>query len=761
NLLRIGQAPPIETLLPLLLNDLVHLPEGSILVLDDYHVIDAPAVHQALQFLLDHLPPQLHLVIASRADPPLALSRLRARGQLTELRAHDLRFTLEEAAMFLREVMGLVLGVEEVAALEARTEGWIAGLQLAALSMQDRSGEQMATFIEAFTGSHRFVVDYLVDEVLARQPPHLQTFLLQTSILERLCGPLCGAVVLGDEAEPPHHAARTTQQAYSQALLEELEHNNLFIVPLDDERHWYRYHHLFAQVLRERLVSGTKEDTVASLHRRAGTWFEAQGLVEEAVQHALAAQDWERAAGLIEGHGLLLMLKGHLQQVTDWLDALPDTRVRERPVLSIIRAVSFMFSNRLASVEAYLQHAERWIQPDTPDDQARTIRGAAAGVRANVSYLVGDLPRVIASVHEALEVLPETEVSELPGMLVTIFRSATKSFTGLTYKVTGDVTSASERLAADVIAPVRAAGNLFATLYSMTYLALLQVYQGRLRVAADTYAQAAQLAPEAGGLQILVASPIYYIGRGDLLRERNELDAAAQYLRQGIDLVRGTMTIDANAATHGYIAWARLQQARGDSLGARATLEEFVHLAEQRDFFHVLVARGAAAQAQLVLAQGDLAAARRWAETSGLGVDDELAFFRESEYLALARVYIAQGRHSSVRHILCDAVALLDRLLQAAETGERNGSVIEILILRALALQAQGDLSHALDVLERALTLAAPEDYVRVFVDEGAPMAVLLARGLDVRNWGREPGRPGQDVRSYASRLLAVFEAEG
>jgi LuxR family maltose regulon positive regulatory protein len=287
------------------------------------------------------------------------------------------------------------------------------------------------------------------------------------------------------------------------------------------------------------------------------------------------------------------------------------------------------------------------------------------------------------------------------------------------------------------------------------------VYQGRLRAAADTYAQAAQLAPEAGGLQILVASPTYYIGRGDLLRERNELDAAAQYLKQGIDLVRGTMTIDANAATHGYIAWARLQQARGNSLGARATLEEFVHLAEQRDFFHVLVARGAAAQAQLVLAQGDLAAARRWAETSGLGVDDELPFFRESEYLALARVYIAQGRHSSVRHILCDAVALLDRLLQAAETGERNGSVIEILILRALALQAQGDLSHALDVLERALTLAAPEDYVRVFVDEGAPMAVLLARGLDMRNWEREHGRPGQNVRSYAHRLLAVFEGEG
>ncbi len=565
-------------------------------------------------------------MIATREDPPLPLHRLRVRHQVNELRGADLRFTRDEAATFLREVMGLPLSAEDVAALEARTEGWIAGLQLAALAMRDRT--DFATFIQAFTGSNRFVVDYLVPEVVERLPAHLQTFVLQTAILDRMCAPLCDAVVLGDDAPP-------AQAAYSQLLLAELERMNLFLVPLDDERCWYRYHHLFAEVIRGWLLNGVAAETVAALHRRASAWFEAQNLAVEAVRHALAAGDVDRAVRVIEQRGLLLMLQGQLQQVTGWLDALPDTHIRQRPVLSIIRAVSLMLSNRLASVEPYLEDAGRWIRPDTPDDQARTIGGAAGVVRANVAYLVGDLPRVIALIHQALEVLPEREASTLPGMLVTIFRSAAQSFTALAFMVTGDVTAASERLAADVIGPVRAAGNLFATLYSMTYLALLQVYQGRLRAAADTYAQAAQLTPEAGGMQILVASPTYYIGVGDLLRERNELDRAAQYLRQGIDIVRGTMTIDANAATHGYAAWARLQQARGDSLGAHATLEEFARLAEQRGFFHMVVARGGAAQAQLMLAQGDVAAATRWAETIGLDVDDEPDFFREDEYLAL------------------------------------------------------------------------------------------------------------------------------
>ncbi|CAA9379751.1 MAG: Transcriptional activator of maltose regulon, MalT, partial [uncultured Chloroflexia bacterium] len=297
-LLQSPQALPAETLLPLLINDLVGLVEPTILVLDDYHIIDSPAVHQAVMFLLDHVPPQLHVVLASRADPPMALSRFRARGILNELRANDLRFTPDEAASFLQDVTGLNLSADEVTALEARTEGWIAGLQLAALSLRDRTGTERMEFIENFAGSHRFIVDYLIDEVLAHQPAHLQTFLLRTSILERLSGPLCDAVVLGEQGGGGQSAEKGGA-AFSQILLQELERANLFIIPLDDARRWYRYHHLFAQVLRERLITGTSAETVATLHRNASGWFEEQGLIAEAVHHALAAQDWERVVRLI------------------------------------------------------------------------------------------------------------------------------------------------------------------------------------------------------------------------------------------------------------------------------------------------------------------------------------------------------------------------------------------------------------------------------------------------------------------------------
>jgi LuxR family maltose regulon positive regulatory protein len=366
NLLGSGQAPPLETLLPLLLNDLVRLPDGSILVLDDYHVIDAPAVHQALAFLLDHLPPQLHLVLATRVDPPLPLARLRARGQLTELRAQDLRFTPEEAATFLREVMGLSLTAEDVAALEERTEGWVAGLQLAALSLRNRPSEQRTEFINAFTGSHRFVVDYLVDEVLARQPAHLQTFLLHTSILAQLSGPLCDAVVRGDaSAEVP--ATEIEEQAQSQAILEQLERSNLFLVPLDDARRWYRYHHLFAQVLQERLVSSTSPEAVVTLHRRASAWFEGQGLVVEAVQHALAANDWERAARLIEQRGLELLTRGQVHTVVSWLNTLPERQARAHPYLYVIHATAFFYLNQLEAAELRLQAAEACLSADTQD----------------------------------------------------------------------------------------------------------------------------------------------------------------------------------------------------------------------------------------------------------------------------------------------------------------------------------------------------------------------------------------------------------
>ena len=751
-LLSAAQVPPIETLLPLLLNDLVRLPERSILVLDDYHVVDAPAVHRALAFLLDHLPTRLHLVIASRADPPLPLSRLRARGQLTELRAHDLRFTPEEAAMFLREVMGLTLSVEDVAALETRTEGWIAGLQLAALSLQDRPDAQRAAFIEAFTGSHRFVVDYLLDEVLARQPRHVQTFLLQTSILERLAGPLCDAVVLGDGSET-QHTRGGRGQAYSQLLLEELERGNLFILPLDDERRWYRYHHLFAQVLRERLASGARPETVARLHRHASSWFEGQGLVVEAVRHALVAHDWERAARLIEEHGLgWLILRGQVHTVLGWLNALPEALLRAHPDLLHYHALALFSLNQLDAAELREQVVEEVLSSAPPDDRARTILGHATGLRAAIAHVRGDVSSCVTLARKALEILPPGDV---------FGRTTAGVHVASSFLVSGDMAAANEHQLMTAVAAVRGSDDLMTQFHGMVLLAEFRRREGRLRQAAGTYRQAAEIAPEPGGLQVLLNGAAYYFGLGSILAECNDLDTAQSLQARGREMVRGGVLAAADAVSRGYLALARLQQAQGDGPGARVTLDELAEVARRRSFVDHLIARAEAGRAHLALLQGNLPAAVQWADSSGPRVDDEPAYLREPEYLTLARVRIAQGRHDPAGPYLRDALHLLDRLLEAAEAGARMDSVIEILVLRAAALRVQGNLNPALAALERALILAAPEGYVRVFVDEGMPMAALLGQGLGIREGGAEGGKQDPEVRAYAQKLLAVFHGEG
>jgi LuxR family maltose regulon positive regulatory protein len=712
-LLQSPQPPPIEAVLATLLNALSAARVDMVLALDDYHVIEAHEVQQGMGFLLSHLPPVLHLLLATRADPPLRLAQLRARGAMAELRSADLRFTPEETVAFLKEVMGLQLTVEDVSALEDRTEGWIAGVQLAALSLRGRSPDGIAPFIAAFAGSNRYVVDYLADEVLLQQPEPVQTFLLETAILERLCASLCAAVTGRDGVDD---AADPTA---SQAMLEHLDRANLFLIALDDERQWYRYHHLFAEVLRQRLRQ-TQPNRLPDLHRRAGTWFEQQGLVAEAVQHALAADDWERAARLIEQSALLAVVRGQVHTVLGWLNRLPEALVRMRPLLCIVHATALMYSNHLQAAEARVQDAERCVQAETPEDQARLIRGQAAVTRASMARFSGDLARCVILAQQALDLLPQTDILH-PIAMVNASHA---------YLVSGDVTRGRERRAAEVIAPLHAAGNLFALLRSITNLARLQTLQGRPRQAAATYAEALQVAPGPEGLRALVGGPAYYCGLGDLLREWNDFAAAERHLQQGLDLVMGALIVDADTVALGYLARARLQQARGEHVEALATLDEFMQIAERRSFAGHLVARGAAVQARVWLAQGDLPAAARWAGARGLSAADELDVPREAEYLTFARVRIAQARSDQAltEHPLHDALHLLDRLLQAAEAGARMGSVIEILILRALALQAYGDLAGALAALERALALAEPEGYVRLFADEGAPMIDLLRR---------------------------------
>jgi len=720
-LLQMSQPALPETVVALLTNDLVIHDRGDFaLVLDDYHVIEASPIHRSLAFLLEHLPPRMHLLLTTRADPPLPLARLRARGQLCEVRAADLRFAPEETSTFLQAVMRLDLSEEEVALLQSRTEGWIAGLHLAALSLRGRS--DVAAYLAAFTGSHRLVLDYLSEEVLAQQPAEVKAFLLHTSILERLSGPLCEAV---------------TKQAESQTLLEALERANLFVVALDDERHWYRYHHLFAEVLSSHLQQA-EPGLVSELHRRASAWYEQHGLVIEAVQHALATSDIELAARLIEQYSLAVALRGQVHLVLGWLNRLPDALVHSHARLCLYYALMLMFTNQLEAAEIRPHDAEKCVQADMSTDFARSILGWVAAVRANLALFSGDLARCIALAQETLELVPETEV---------LLRSSATTGPAHAFLVSGDVTQEVEDLVEATAAPLRATGDLFALLTSMTLLARLQVLQGRLRQAATTYEQMVHVVPGQEMLQVLVGSAGYYFGLGDLLREWNDLDAAERFLAQGMELVRGTLTVAAHVVTQGYATQARLQQASGDYHGAIATLDAFAQLARERHFISDVGVHMAAVRTQVELAQGNLKASVRWVDASGLTASDEdLSYPHEREYLTLVRVRIAQGRADPVGSFLQDALHLLDRLLTDAEIKARMSSVLEILVLRALALHAQSDRAGALSTLERALMFAEPEGYVRLFVDEGAPMLTLL----------RQAHAHGM-LPDYVATLLAVF----
>ena len=733
-LLRAAQTPAIETLLPPLINDLVRLPEGCILVLDDYHVIDTPAIHRALAYLIDYLPPQLHLIIASRADPPLPLARLRARGQLTELRAHDLRFALGEAATFLQEVMDLALSAEDAAALEARTEGWIAGLQLAALSLRDRPRAQQANFIAAFTGSHHFVVDYLVDEVLARQSSHLQTFLLQTSILERLCGSLCDALMLG-EAQATH----PSQQAYSQALLEQLERNNLFIIPLDDERRWYRYHHLFAQVLRQRLESGASQNTVATLHRRASLWFEQHGLLAEALEHGFAAADWARAARLLEQCAEPMVMRGEFLTFRRWVRLLPRDVALSHPHLLLAHAWAQFLADSLQVdvIEAILRDAEAvlglapggsdasGIESSPLNHPSAELRGKLAAIRASIAGNQQDIARTIALAHEALSALPQDNL---------FWRINPTVDRGLALIAAGEVLGASQAFS-EAIDLCRAAGHSYAAMIATMHLARVRAMQGQLHAAAELHRRALGIAGEQGWGQLpMVGLPHVWLGK--LMYEWNDLAAATSHLVAGLALAE---TVHQEPILlEGYATLARVKQAQGDAAGAVEAMQRADAVARRTSapwaapLAHVY-------QAQLWLAQGRVERAGGWAEQAGLSVDDKLAPQHELEYVTLARVQIARNQPDG-------ALAVLARLLDAASAAGRLGSAIEILALQAVALHMRGDLAPAITVLQKALQLAAPEGYLRLFVDEGAPMAALL-----------RAARAAGITPDYIGLLLATF----
>jgi len=726
------QPPPTESVLTILLNEIATVPDDFVLVLDDYHAINARSVDDALAFLLEHLPPQVHLVIATREDPNLPLARLRGRGQLSELRAADLRFTSSEAAEFLNQVMGLDLSAEDIGALETRTEGWIAGLQLAALSMRGR--EDVPGFIRAFAGDNRYILDYLVEEVLQRQPERVRSSLLQTSIIDRLSGPLCDAV---------------TGQEEGNARLEALERGNFFVVPLDDKRHWYRYHHLFADVLFAHLMA-EQPAQISTLHRRASEWYEHNGSVADAIRHALSARDFERAADLVELAVPAIRRSRQEATLLGWLQALPDEVLHVRPVLSAVYAGALLQGGEFEGVDARLQDAERWLdttadrraRPDAlsaemvvvDEEEFRRLPGSIAVFRAGQALALGDVPETVTYARRALDLVPEDDYFR---------RGAAAAILGLASWTSGDL-EAAHRSYADGMVSLQKAGYISDAVGGSIALADIRIAQGRLREAMRTYEHALQLATEHGEPTMRGTADMY-VGMSELHREHDDLEDATQHLLRSKE--QGEHTGFPQNPYRWRVAMARIREAQGDPDGALDLLGE-AEILYVSDFFPN-VRPIAALKTRIWVAQGRLGEALDWAREQGLSAHDDLSYLREFEHSTLARVLLARYKSDQEERSIHEAMGLLERLLQAAEEGERTGRVSEILVLQALAHEAQGDSPSALVPLERALTLAEPEGYVRVFVDEGPPMAQLLseaaARGI----------MPG-----YTGKLLAAFEAD-
>ncbi len=721
SLLQSPQPPPAESILTALLNDIIALPDNFILVLDDYHVIETKAVDTALTFLLEHLPPQMHLVIATREDPPLPLARYRVRGQLTELRAADLRFTPAEAAGFLNQIMGLNLSAEEIAALETRTEGWIAGLQLAALSM--RGNKDAAGFIKSFTGSHHFVLDYLVEEVLHQQPEHVQTFLLHTSILDRMCGPLCDAILGKDEARRMRDEKKINSESSAFSLqpsaltLEYLERANLFIVPLDNERRWFRYHHLFADLLRQRLHQ-LQPDHVASLHLRASVWFEDNGLELEAFHHAAAANDVERAERLIEGNGMPLQFRGAVAPVLHWLESLPAAVLDARPSLWIMYASALSISGQNSRVEEKLQAAEAALQnaglvPDAAeplDAKTRNLVGHIAAIRATLAAIQYRVETIIAQSRRALEYL---HPDNLPVRTATIWKL------GLAYQYQGDRAAASQAYT-EAISISEASGNIFVNILTTTGLGIIQESDNRLYLAAETYRRVLQLIGDPPGPAACEA----FLGLARLCYQWNDLDAAEQHGQQSLNLGRQIEMIDSAVGSEVFLA--RLKLARNDVIGAAALLARADESARRHNFAQQLP-KIAAVQVLTLLRQGNLAGAAQLAEEHKLP-------------LSRARVHLARGEPDA-------ALAALEPALQQAEAKNWPDERLKVMALQAVALYALGQGDKAAQRLAEALALAAPGGFIRIFVDEGAPMAELLT-GLKAE---------GERMKEYIHKLLAAF----
>ena len=714
-----GSASPGSPL-HILINVIAEHAAPFVLVLDDFHLVSTQPILEMLAFLLEHIPPQMHLVLLSRTDPPLPLARLRARYQLVDIRADQLRFTPAEIAVFLNEVMGLRLSAEDVAALEARTEGWIAGLQLAALSMQ--GCKDIHSFVSAFSGSHYYVMDYLAEEVLQLQPENVRSFLLQTSILGRMCGPLCNAVVEADILKP----------ADGQTLLETLELRNVFVIPLDNERHWFRYHHLFVEVLNRRLEHQWPQ-LLPELHQRASHWYEQNGLISEAIHHARLAGDPERAAQLVDQNGCLLLMRGEVVNLLSWIEAV-EPYSQTLPWIAIQKAWALCLTGQLDRVEGSLQTAERLISSLELTDDVRTMAGAITAARAARANIQGETRLAADFARQALECTPDSDDFSCS------LRSAATALLGDASRLEGNLAEA-ERAYAQALLISQAAGSSQMSIITTSNLANVLMEQGQLHLAARRYSETVQMAtlPD-GGISPLAEEAC--AGLGQISYEWNRLKAAAEYIHRSLECARRWGTIDFQ--TIGYVLLARLEHVQGQTEKAREALHTAEQLLSEQPQTSQRTIWLQSALARLRISQGDLESAAFLIQKCGLSMNrlpevGEISFPQEPAYLVLLRLHLARGD--------CEAaLALSERLLQKLDETNRAARVIEILALRALAYQGKKDMDQALAVLGKAFALAQPEGYVRTFLDEGEPMAKLLYQA--------KAHRIGT---GYAAELLAVL----
>ena len=737
DILHSSPSPPFELILTQVVNETARIPHHFILVLDDFHFIEDEQVNQIIAFLFANMPPQMHLFISTRLDPPLPLARMRAGRELVEVRSNDLRLTLDETEALMKEVLGFRLSREDIRLLDEYVEGWAAGLQLVVLSMQGR--ENLSGFLEDLRGQNRFILEYLMEEVLGRQTSDTRNFLLTTSILERLNASLCNTLLERED---------------SQEMLIRLQQSNTFLMPLDHERTWYRYHHLFADLLQNQLRLLAPEQ-VANLHARASGWYDREGWFTEAISHALNGKDLDRAAGLYEKYGLKVMSSSREENLAGWLDLLPLEMIHHRPWLCILKAWLHYSVGTRAKAEEFLKIAEQWtgsnsreseLPPDPislPAEECQRLKVAIASIRAHILIVERDFQSVLDQVDLAFDILSAEDPRRSTAMVAL----------GLAYWALGD-REKSEQTFAKAAEIFRMHGDLDGLVSSLCYRGVMQVKQGQLRPALPVFREALVAATRQDGTKILFAS-IPYLRIGDLMREWNDLAGAQEHIDLG--LVTAKKLNHPDVLIEAYICRARLALAGKNPQDAHAALHQadMVMAANQVDPWYI----GWLDECWLRywLSEGDLAQAIALVERRGLTPDGTLEYHHDLHHLNLARVLIARGVQDPSGQDLKQARQLLNRLQEAAEKADWIHETIKIMVLKSLVRRASGEKERALDTLSQALRAAYPGGYVRLFIDEGAPMAAMLDDLLAQR-----PGASPLDghLRAYAGRLLEALHAE-